>query len=378
MKKSKAILVFALTLSYTILVSYPIQSKNKIPRHVYMGLRNAAHPLAEIVPVEKTDYKGVCGEFFNSLKNSWSEREIELHVLDEYLANQYEDPSSNPRSNGLEILRKPQDIEYSSSSKYLYDLECGPNSRKVVNLKVRGQRLGKKIETSEPFYETELRLITEKKYAKQLIKAQNSEEELLKELNRFELIAIKGTTTELQLKRYQSKNSEIKIKIIELDKSEEKQNLRTKAYHHLISEGEGERPKALITDSLIAISLYEKGVQSNFENEDLIDPLEYQDYTIFPTDPNIKLPVFTPERYVILARRDPVGQKLIRLFNEYIINNRAQIQKDLDNIELKSLEKIEQESGLVPQKDEDRVKKINFELVKQWIEIVGKIVDIML
>lgn len=347
MNKTKLGFVFLFSLSFSVLIYYPVQSAQSIPSHVSIGYRNAAYQISHNKQVEdqkgELAYGGICQEFFFNKQQEIFGAEINLHTLSQSVLNQYTNQSQYPRSGGLWVKKEPGEINQDSSySPYAEDLECGPNSISMVNLKIKGIRIGTYIIPSIPFYTTSLRLITNIENAQQLEEARLSSK-LEEKLKEFELIAIDGYTTAEQLESFQEKYnlSAEHIHLVEAESNQSTENLRTKAYKYL--KVSGNLPKALVTDSLIAISLYDHGVQENLTKEELIKPLKEEKFTVFPVGQDEILPGFTSEKYVLIARNDAVGRVLISKVNSHIIAYKQKIKERLDNEESKVLKRIKED-----------------------------------
>lgn len=269
-----------------------------LPQQIRIGTRTAAFPIGKVS--SDGQISGFCGDAFeDGLRQELLNRGIQSSITNQNVANQYKG-TRYPRYNGL-ITGK-------------IEIECGPNSPSSGDLidETTGRYFRDEISFSDPFHQTENKLILKVDQARRLHELPASEQE--DEIYKLDIGVVKNTTT---LKNFQEKG-----------KAYTSYPTREEALDDL----DAGSIEAYASDAIILQTLLERGVQGT-ELEKRRPPYE-EEFILFPLKAKEYLPGLDEESFVIVVKKNtPYERELLDVINTTLSsiqnkNGLAEIEKD--------------------------------------------------
>lgn len=284
------------------------------PREIRVGIRTAAFPIGNLI--QPGQYGGFCGAFLEELRNELSRQNLQIQVtpLEKSIENQYRG-RDYPRFGALLDDKA--------------DIECGPNSRSSLDLKIEekgSKTFGDEIELStKNFYRTGIRLLLKNDTGEELKKVSSDK---LRELS----IAVLRRTTTLQQFEAQQQHYANYVPYPRVELSQSKYDVRDLALDDL----QDDKIRAFASDAVILQTLFKEGVQGEPQFRKDREPyIDRKDYTIFPSEGY--LPYLGEQLYAIAIRKNTGYSGWLR----------DTIDKVLDNPNLsKAKQEIEKYEGV--------------------------------
>lgn len=307
--------------------------RTNIVTNIFMMVRNV--PWVGEINSDGT-HTGFCGnEFLPGLKEKLKEYGYNLNTRPYYLVN-VDKGDGNPR-----LLAPNTEIESAkrtpNSSGMAADLICSTTSEGIDEVDINGHKWFENILPSNDYYTLKLRGITPPETAEMLEIARKNNR-LKEALCDVRLLAIDNKTTAIQLENFKLKNPCANIEIIKHGVGEDsKTDLKQKALKRLVSSP---TPTMLITDSILAINIWEGGNKTDKVNG---KSLKDRGFTVYPNQAEQRLEGFEDENYVIILSNSNLGNAILLIVNEYITEKREGFQRYLDGVEAQGLIRVRED-----------------------------------
>lgn len=328
-RKTNHIFIFVITLIIAITNTIPLHAANSNIKNVVMMVRKV--PGIGVVHLNGT-YGGFCDMVYQDLKNELANSDYGYNLLTEnyYLVN-VNKGIGFPRETAVITPRKTNKI-HDHSSGMEADIICAPSSHDYRSLEGYREGWSNNLEISAVYYETPLRLILRAEKAKELEIDLSNNTLSSKELQKIKLLAIDKKTTAKRVNKYQEHYPDAKTQIIKQESgSPNNVDLKKEA----IKELKNSFDNALITDSILAINIWEEG-----DDDPNVHSLKELGYTVFPNQPEQSLEGFYKERYVFTVAKSELGENILEVLNSLIIDKKQDYKEELDGIESDGLERV--------------------------------------
>ena len=315
--RSVAFVTIALLILFICIFSTNALSQETLPKGIRVGIRDAAFPIGNLTG--SGQYDGFCGAFIEELRDELSRQSPQIRVtpLEKSIENQYRG-KNYPRFGALLDDKA--------------DIECGPNSRSSLDLKIEGRpnkTFGDEVELStNNFYRTGIRLLLKKDTAEELEKA--SSDDLQDQLQKLKIAVLRHTTT---LQQFEAQKQHYKNYVpYPIDESlQSKYDIRDIALKAL----EDDKVRAFASDAVILQTLFEKGVQGEPEFRKDREPYKDRDqtYTIFPLKGYLRY--LDEQLYAIAIRKNTKYSDWLRTTIDKVLDNPnlSQAKQEIKNYE---------------------------------------------